>query len=131
MRLLRILFGIVVAVQSTIVALLIVLAIVAGIIGVGTGAVLIAVLAILVAIVALALDAVRPTPPACGLVRRVVFRDTCEGACPAGQACTVTATRPYGPRLFRLAPQAAACACVPLGAPGGLPGGPAGSGGNG
>lgn len=70
--------------------------------------------------VALFLDQFRAAPAACGLVTRTVFRDTCEGACPAGQICVAATTRPYGPRFLSLAPQAATCACVPApGAPGG------------
>ncbi|HSA81815.1 MAG TPA: hypothetical protein VLE23_13450 [Geminicoccaceae bacterium] len=78
--------------------------------------------------VALVIDRFRPAPAACGLVRRAVLRDTCEGACPPGRICAAVTTRPYGPRLLGLAPQAATCACL-AGAPGG--GAPApGSGGD-
>ena len=66
--------------------------------------------------VALVIDQFRAAPAACGLVRRAVLRDTCEGACPAGQICTTVTTRPYGPGFLGLAPQAATCACL-------LPGG--------
>ena len=69
--------------------------------------------------VALVIDQFRPGPAACGLVRRAVLRDTCEGACPAGQTCVAATTRPYGPRFLSLAPQAATCACLAPGAPGG------------
>jgi len=74
--------------------------------------------------VALVIDLFRPGPPACGLVRRAVLRDTCEGACPPGQVCSVVTTRPYGPRFLGLAPQAATCACAVPGAPGGGAPGP-------
>ena len=78
--------------------------------------------------VALVIDQFRPAPGACGLVRRAVLRDTCEGACPPGQTCAAVTTRPYGPRFLSLAPQAATCACL-VPAPGG--GAPApGSGGD-
>jgi hypothetical protein len=126
MRLVRILFGVVVVVLSTIVVILIVAALVAGLIGAALGAALIALVALLVFGVALALDALRSTPPACALVTRVAFRDTCEGVCAVGQICTTTATRPYGPGFLGLAPQAAACACLAPGVPGGAPGAPGG-----
>jgi hypothetical protein len=81
--------------------------------------------------VALVIDFFRPGPPACGLVRRAVLRDTCEGACPPGQICAVATTRPYGPGFLGLAPQAATCACVLAGAPGGGAPGPGSGGDNG
>ena len=75
--------------------------------------------------VALVIDQFRAVPAACGLVRRAVLRDTCEGVCPPGQICAAATTRPYGPRFLGLAPQAATCACLAPGggAPGPAPGG--------
>ncbi len=67
--------------------------------------------------VALVIDYFRTAAGPCGLVTRVVFRDTCEGTCPAGQICTVATPKPYGPGFLKLAPQAATCACAV--APGG------------
>lgn len=77
--------------------------------------------AVVVFAVGLVIDAFRAPPPTCGLVRRVVFRDTCEGTCPPGQLCTRTATRPYGRIGFlgvQVGVQDAACACVAVAAPG-------------
>jgi hypothetical protein len=96
---------------------------------------------VVVLAVAVFVDLVTPAPGACGLVRRLVFRDRCGGGCPAGQVCVVTTTRPYGVgRLGLGGPlggvQAAACACaVPLTPIPGIPGagggaaGPPGQGG--
>lgn len=64
----------------------------------------------------------------CRLKRNLIFPDECVGACPPGQICVATATRPYGP-WGALGTQASACGCIAAGGGGG--GGGTGGGGTG
>ena len=66
----------------------------------------------------------------CKLRTYTIMKDECAGACPPGQTCVVTATRPYGPwGIF--GKQASACACKIILQGGGTGGGTGGGAGDG
>jgi hypothetical protein len=58
-------------------------------------------------------------PLPCRLITYTILRDECAGACPAGQECVATGTKPYGPwGIFGTQPTG--CTCRPS-TPGPIP----------
>ena len=73
-------------------------------------------------------DLTRGTTGTCGIVKRIMFPDTCEGTCPVitsglNSQCQAATTRPYGPFGW-FGTQAASCTCVNPTTGGAMPGFP-------